>query len=104
MENYNILIKKKLQKIPKNVGDDYIDHLGTIWKFNMNIGKNAKHEIFLNKFGFGNITANVSGFYLRCMKKGSNGKCKFTGIYLNSNGFLYTRGKHMHEFIEKVSE
>lgn len=76
---------------------------GKIWKFNKEIGKKVKPEIFLNKFGFNHTRKTGIGFNLKCQKKyGYNGKCKFAGIYLNSNGCLYIRGKHNHPHIEKV--
>ena len=79
-----------------------MDHFGKIWKFNKEMGKNIKREIFLNKYGFGLTAKKSSGFNLLCRKKVPNGICKFAGIYLNSNGCFYSRGKHNHEQIEKV--
>jgi hypothetical protein len=75
-----------------------VDAFGKIWKFKKEIGKNVKRELFHNNFGFGQISTNVSGFYLRCLKTSHGGGiCKFAGIYLNSNGCLYIRGKHEHK-------
>jgi hypothetical protein len=55
-----------------------------------------------NKFGFTNIRTKRTGLNLRCEVQRFKRKCKFAGIYLKSNGCLYTRGEHEHEDIEKV--
>jgi len=48
-------------------------------------------------FGFTNITKNENTFNLRCRKfNTTGGRCEFAGIYLKSNGCLYTRGEHEH--------
>ena len=74
-----------------------MDHYGKIWKFNMEIGKNIKHEMLRTKFGFADIQDKQKILHLRCKKTNpSGGRCPFTGIYLKSNGCLYTRGEHEH--------
>jgi hypothetical protein len=78
-----------------------LDIYGKTWKFNKEIGQNIQHEMMRNQFGFTKIVTNGRGLNLLCERK--NKKCKFAGIYLNSNGCLYTRGKHQHEqILQKV--
>ena len=83
-----------------NVGNDYIDHLGKLWQFRKEIGKNISKEEFRTKFGtkfgFNKIDKNKTTLNLYCLKKGSNWKCHYAGVYLQTNGCLYTRGKHEH--------
>ena len=54
--------------MPQNVGDDYVDQLGKIWKFCKQIGKNASYEMLRDKFGFTTNWKNKSGYVLRCRK------------------------------------
>jgi len=91
-----------LKKVPQIIGENYIDRYGKLWKFNQEIGTNIHPRLFSSKFGFCGIKKSKPGLNLQCKKKGSNGKCKYIGVYLYSNGCLYTRGSHNHAHIEKV--
>jgi hypothetical protein len=75
-----------------------VDHLGKTWTFHAQIEKNISHDKLLTKFGFTRIhNIRKTTLNLRCtISNQTGGMCPFAGIYLKSNGCLYTRGEHEH--------
>jgi hypothetical protein len=88
---YFIIFRKNLK-----CEQDYCDMFGKLWHFHANIGKNISKDKLL-KFGFSYIRKKLKTINLYCRKSNPDGgQCPFTGIYLKSNGCLYTRGEHEH--------
>ena len=86
-------------KIPKNVGDGYVDMFGKTWTFREEIGQNVQFEILRTNYGFTAIVEKKQTKNFRCKKnihKKEEG-CKFAGVYVKENGCLYTRGEHNHQ-------
>jgi hypothetical protein len=75
--------------MPQNVGNDYVDKFGRIWKFREIVGENL--QLMHSKYNLTWCNANKGTMNYRCEK------CQFRGIFVNLNGRLYTRGKHEHK-------
>jgi hypothetical protein len=81
-----------------------VDRYNRLWNFRANIGKDISKDKLLTEFGFTNIKRNEKTLNLFCQKINFTGnkKCPMKGIYLKSNGCLYTRGEHVHEIREVI--